>query len=259
MFPFIDVFGIFKLPLYGLFAVLGFSAAFLIVYIRCRVRNLNTTTYTNFALICISGGFAGAFLLKPIIEFPTLFTDFDRYIKYFGELVFYGGFIGGVAGGFIFIKLVKLPFWTVVDLVAPAIPLGHAFGRIGCFFGGCCYGKIVPEDCLFGVHYPHDAITNVPNDVAVLALPLIEACFNLLLVFIILIVERRVKFPGLGLLIYAFGYSIGRFILEFFRGDVLRGVYSGISTSQIISIIVFLFTIVLMIFSIKRYRKAMNE
>ena len=258
MYPFINVFGLFKLPLYGLFAVIGFSTAFLLIYIRCRLKKLDTMTYTNCALMCIAGGFAGAFLLKPIIELPALFTDFDRYIKYFGEIVFYGGLIGGVIAGLIFIKFAKMSFWTVLDLFAPAIPLGHAFGRIGCFFGGCCYGQMVSEDCWLGVHYPHDAVTNVPRGVAVLALPLIEACFNLLLVFIILAAERLIKLPGLGLLIYAFGYSIGRFVLEFFRGDLVRGVYSGISTSQIISLIVFASTIVLMVFSIRHYKRTLK-
>ena len=65
--------------------------------------------------------------------------------------VFYGGLIGGFLAVVLVVRFYKLPFWKVADAFAPAIALGQAFGRQGCFAAGCCWGK--PTDGALGVHF----------------------------------------------------------------------------------------------------------
>lgn len=84
-----------------------------------------------------------------------------------------------------------LPEWA--DLLAPAIPLFHFFGRIGCFLGGCCYG--VP--CSFGFTYTHNLIEQA-NGVSRFPIQLVEAAFNLALFFLLWTLQKKGKFRGSG-------------------------------------------------------------
>jgi len=168
------------------------------------------------------------------------FGLWDVIVASFTEsgIVFFGGLIGGIFGGLVYIKMYKLSAPVFVDLVAPCVPLAHAIGRVGCFLAGCCYGI----ESNLGVNF--DRSPAAPHDVRLLPIQLIEANVNLLLVVVILIYEHKKKQKngeGKSLLLYLALYSVSRFTLEFFRGDAVRGVYFGVSTSQIISVCLFVF------------------
>jgi phosphatidylglycerol:prolipoprotein diacylglycerol transferase len=121
----------------------------------------------------------------------------------------------------------------IADIFAPAVALGHFFGRIGCFFSGCCYGREC--DCFIAINnkYPTQ---------------LFEAFCNLAIFFILHKFNKREHNPGLTFLLYLIIYPAVRFTIEFFRGDD-RGMFIlGLSVGQIISLVIMAAAILIVIF-----------
>ena len=189
----------------------------------------------------------GAKLLYLITNIPLLIQSeniLDTVLQMLrGGFVFYGGLIGGILGIFIYAKQFKIEFKSLLLTIVPVIPLVHAIGRIGCLCAGCCYGM---EYHGFGAITFHNSLI-APNEIPLFPTQILESICNLL-IFVILIITYK-KYIGtyktVGL--YCMLYSIVRFILEFFRGDLIRGIYLGISTSQWISIALLILGLVIFI------------
>lgn len=122
-----------------------------------------------------------------------------------------------------------------LDIFSVVLPLGHAVGRVGCFFGGCCYG--ICYDGPFAVYYS-DAAGLTPLHTPLLPIQLIEAVALLILFIIQLHLYGRKDKQGKLVQSYLLSYALIRFILEFFRGDTARGKLFFLSTSQWISLLV---------------------
>jgi phosphatidylglycerol:prolipoprotein diacylglycerol transferase len=144
-----------------------------------------------------------------------------------------------------------LPWPKTADAFAPGIALGHAIGRLGCFSAGCCWGK--PTTSWIGVHFTEKAseLTGVPIDAALVPTQLIEALANLLIFIFLLWLTKRRKFEGQIIYAYLMIYSVVRFTIEFWRDDP-RGSLLGLSTSQFIAILMFVFGLVMTLISRKR-------
>jgi len=141
-----------------------------------------------------------------------------------GGLIYYGGFIGAFIAGVVFARIKKIDILALADFAVSALPLGHAFGRLGCFLNGCCYG----------------AVTSMPWGVAQQEavrhpVQLYEAFYNFVLYLLLIPVYRRRKRNGEVLALYCIFYPLGRFLLEFFRGDERLG-WHGVSYAKIISL-----------------------
>jgi phosphatidylglycerol:prolipoprotein diacylglycerol transferase len=151
-----------------------------------------------------------------------------------GGLVFYGGLLPAVAIGIWYIKRLGLPLWQVADIFAPSLAIGHAFGRIGCFLAGCCYG----EACAL----PWAVTFTDPRTLAPPGIPLhptqLYSSLGLFALFAFLVFLRKKKtFQGEIFWSYVFCYSVGRFFLEFLRSDARGSVLGGLlSTTQAIGI-----------------------
>jgi phosphatidylglycerol:prolipoprotein diacylglycerol transferase len=156
--------------------------------------------------------------------------------------VFYGGLIGGCLGAFIGAKIAKVKLTDFVDLVTPGIPLGHAFGRIGCFFAGCCYGR--PFERPIGIEY-HKPIGDAPVGVPLFPVQLLEAAINLIICMVLVLYTRKHNTKWKVFSLYLIMYSVGRYFLEYLRYDAIRGKLIGISTSQWISISLFVVGLIL--------------
>lgn len=189
---------------------------------------------TNFSLIIE--------LLKNIGKIENFSTLINCILEIFGGSVFYGGLIGGLIFGFIYMKKKKVDIPKLCDMLTPLIPLFHTFGRIGCFLSGCCYGI----QSKVGFKYTH-ALIESANGVNRFPIQLVEAGYNLILFFILSTLYKKSKFKSNLLYLYLFLYSIARFAFEFFRGDSYRGFLFGLSTSQIISIVLFIFSSIMLI------------
>jgi phosphatidylglycerol:prolipoprotein diacylglycerol transferase len=153
---------------------------------------------------------------------------------------FYGGFIGGLAASAAFLwRHPGLPFWRSADIAAPAIALGQAIGRIGCFMVGDDFGR--PTSVPWSVTFtsPDAArLGGAPLGVPLHPVQLYESAVCLALFGFLLWLARRRHRDGDIIIAYTALYAIGRFVLEFFRGDADRGfVFGGLlSTSQFIGI-----------------------
>lgn len=248
MMPYIYVFGR-ALPMYGLCALVGllFGAALIILTIRKR-RDYSKVHIVNIPLFAALGAFLGAHIVYAITRIDYLANAIQNSDEYFdsgehifkvissvlGGMVFYGGLIGAIFAAFIYCKAAKTDFSLYADIFAPAIPLFHAFGRVGCVFAGCCYGM----ETSWGLNYP-ESHGGIETTVTRLPLPLIEAGCNLIIMTVLLILRNKHLKKGSLMGIYFLSYSVVRFIDEFFRGDEIRGRLLFLSTSQWISILVF--------------------
>jgi phosphatidylglycerol:prolipoprotein diacylglycerol transferase len=179
----------------------------------------------------------------------------------FGDMVFYGAMIGGIVGLFVYCRMFKKSFLSMLDLGAAVLPLGHAFGRIGCVFAGCCYGIEVEHSHPLAMVYPgypewmeHSVLA--PSGVPLLAVPAMEAAFLFILFAANAAIFKRSSNRGLCTSVYFLAYGTWRFIIEFFRGDALRGVYNGLSTSQYVAICLIIAGVILLFLINRKNRKS---
>lgn len=156
-------------------------------------------------------------------------------------IVFYGGLIGLLVSYGIMARVSKQDIY-IMDILAVCIPLFHSIARVGCFFGGCCFGKESHS------HIAINYTTTVFDEVIMayrIPTQLIEAVFNLILFLYLLHLLRSEEWKRKNILKrYLLIYSIGRFFIEFFRGDLVRGVIYGISFSQLISVLIWIYLLV---------------
>ncbi|NQS99416.1 MAG: prolipoprotein diacylglyceryl transferase [candidate division Zixibacteria bacterium] len=151
---------------------------------------------------------------------------------------FYGGFIGGALFMIIALGIQRFNISLCADIIAPIIPLVHGFGRIGCFLAGCCYGKIVTIGTLT-FRFP----TQITSAVFLLTL--------------FLFLHNR-KYRINRIYVYLWVYSVGRFIIEIFRGDPRGHLFiTSLSPAQELSIYVLMFSLV--VFFLKRLKVSDKE
>ncbi len=240
MYPTLDIFGK-TIGTYTLLALIGGLLAGFFAMRTAKKRGYDDNDMLVTLLIGAVGAMLGGHILYGITNTQYIYLLFnvssfgefiDNAVLIFGGSVFYGGLIGGFIAGFIYMKKKKLDIGGFTDIIAPAIPLFHCFGRIGCFLGGCCYG--IESD--FGFTF-HNALIEQANGVNRFPVQLFEAGFNLVffLVLWLLLSKNRLKTHLLS--VYLIAYPIGRFGFEFLRGDEYRGFLFGLSTSQFISIL----------------------
>ncbi len=241
MYPFIYIFGL-TVPTYGIMVLLGAAAMCgMAIFLTSKKGNIPADDVFYMLLYAGIGCLIGAKLLYLIVSVDTYRLEGESLkanIEYWeklilsGGFVFYGGLIGAFLGAFRYCKHFKVPFYDAMETVIPTVPLFHAFGRVGCFFSGCCYGMA----CDTPISVTFSNAVAAPNGVPLLPVQLFEAGGNLILsaVLVILFFKENPRLSLSGL--YLICYGVMRFVLEFFRGDAIRGGFMGVSTSQWISI-----------------------
>jgi phosphatidylglycerol:prolipoprotein diacylglycerol transferase len=260
MYPELFHIGSFPINTYGVFLAIAFLCAILIA-VRLGARDgLPRERIYDLSLWMLLGGLIGSKILMLFTEpeyrdHPLQLVSLD-FLRSGG--VFYGGLIGAVVTGYFLMKRYKLPWWKTADACAPGIAIGNFFGRQGCFAAGCCWGK--PTGLPWGVKFTElgHQITGVPTDVYLHPTQLYES-FAMLIVFLFLLwMHKRKRFSGQVILLYALLYSIVRFAIEFVRDDPRGDIFglttlTGLSTSQMISLVVGIASAVLLII---RWRRA---
>lgn len=231
------------IPLYGIFFFLGAVIASGVSIFFARKKKADLFDFICAIVYVMIGAIAGAKFLFIIVswrEIMELALTFEQILK--SGFVFYGGLLGGFLGLLIYGKHFQTKIVCYLDIFATVLPLGHTFGRIGCFFAGCCYG--VPYKGIGSVTYKKSFTLQTPIGVSLLPVQLIEAFCLFLLFIVLLILFLKGAKPGIICTVYLTAYSFLRFILEFFRGDKERGILFSLSTSQWISIFIFIATII---------------
>ncbi len=260
MYPELFRIGDFPINTYGVLLAVGLLLALFTASQLAKRDGLPKERIYDLGLWTIIGGLLGSKILMIFTEPNVNFFSLD-FLRSGG--VYYGGFLGGLLAVAILIPFYKLSFWKVSDAFAPGVALGQFFGRQGCFSAGCCWGDVCHQP--WGVQFTEAGHqqTGVPiygpsgENLFLHPTQLYES-FAMLIVFGILVfLHRKKRFNGQVLIAYMILYSIIRFTIEFFRDDPrgdLFGLTSalGISTSQIISLLVAAGAVVFMIWRLKK-------
>lgn len=255
MYQYIELFNR-KISTYSIFTLIGILLCGFLLFRKCKKENVDLTKAIEISLIGLLGAYIFSHILYGITNIDKLIillthlnniTSFklllDCLYEIFGGSVFYGGLLGGILSAFLYCKIKKYDMKKYSNIISIYVPLFHCFGRIGCFFMGCCYGI----ESSIGISYPiHNGIEIIHK--TVIPVQLIEAAINLI-IFIYLNISYNKNKKDI-LTKYLLLYSIARFLLEFLRGDSVRGFISIFSTSQFISIIIL--TVLCINFFIKR-------
>jgi phosphatidylglycerol:prolipoprotein diacylglycerol transferase len=223
---------------YGLMIALGVVAgmAYLIVTGRRETGLTFDQANSLFLLIFLAAVVGGKLFL--FLEDPARYVH-DPAALFTGRgFVFYGSFLLAIPTMFWFFKKQKLPTYQMLDLMAVTTCLLHIFGRVGCFLAGCCYGK--PTDSIIGVTFTDKACYAEPLGTPLFPTQLMEAGYIFLVMLVLLALKKKRPFYGQLFLAYLMLYAIGRFVLEFFRGDTGRGFIEDLylSHSQFIALCV---------------------
>lgn len=244
MYPRIFSSDVFVLHTFGLFLAAAYLAALWWLMRGAKREGIKSENITGLGLWLIIGAIIGAKALM-VVRF------FQDYVTNPGDLWslatlqsagdFYGGFIGAIFAAMIYFKRhPELPTWKTADLCAPAIALGQAIGRIGCFLAGDDYGRAT--DLPWAVTFRHPdaaAIGGAPLGIPLHPVQLYESFVCLLLFLFLVRLARNRRFDGEIILAYSSLYALARYFLEFLRGDADRGFVLGglLSTSQAIAIV----------------------
>ncbi len=228
---------------YGLMIAIGFCSAYLVCEYRAKKQKLDPELLFGILVCSIIGGIAGSKILYWITRWKDILENPQILLKLGDGFVVYGGIIGGVLVAALYLWKKKAPFWKYFDLVLPSVALAQGFGRIGCFLSGCCYGK--ETDSFIGIAFQNSSYA--PNHVDLIPTQLISSGLNFLNFAILVLLTKYKKGDGQIGALYCIFYSVGRFIMEFFRGDLIRGTVGSFTTSQFISIFIFVVGVVLLI------------
>jgi phosphatidylglycerol:prolipoprotein diacylglycerol transferase len=217
---------------YGLMVAVGILAAFWLTEKRGKTLGLDVSSLDVMTIVVCVTGFVCSKLLYWLTRLPDIFEDPSILWNLSDGWVVYGGIAGGLLGGWLFCRKKGFSFLEYFDLLIPGVALAQGFGRIGCFLAGCCYGA--ETHAWFGVVFPEGSLA--PSGVSLIPTQLFSAAFDFALCAFLLWMGKRKKFNGELGAWYLILYSIGRFIIEFWRNDAVRGAVGVLSTSQFISL-----------------------
>ena len=227
--------------MYGLCITIGVIICIFVVLPavmkKYRMSKKANDFYSMMGLIAIAAGFAGAFVFQFIYDWIDKGWAVAWQEK--GGITFLGGLLTGAGtfalGTFLAKPEVKKEFWIILRAFAPCVCIAHAFGRLGCFCAGCCYG--VETDSSIGIKFPiySSAGDLIGHTAPRVPTQLIEAFFLFALFAMCFLYTDK------SMIIYLFSYGIFRFVLELFRGDD-RGftLFNFFSPSQLICIGLFI-------------------
>lgn len=228
---------------YGLMIAIGALSAYLVTEYRAKKKGMRYDLVFNLFIWCLAGGIIGAKLLYLITQIPAILADPALLLDVSHGFVVYGGIIGGILSGFLYTRKHKVNFLQFFDLVIPSIALAQGFGRLGCIFAGCCYGLETAGD----FHIIFRESDFAPNNVPLIPTQPLSSALNFLHFIVLVLISKRTKAHGQVAGFYLVFYSAGRFLIEFFRGDLERGTVGSLSTSQFIAIFLFLIGLAMVI------------
>lgn len=229
-----------KVHAYGLMVAIGFLAALAWIRYQAKREGLSPQAMTDFAFWLMLAALVGSRLAFLIVDWRYYLQDPLAALRIWeGGLVFYGGLIACILTAWLYLGRHGLNFWKVADVFMPGVALGHAFGRIGCFLAGCCYGKTCDPHAWYAVVYPARPEGLAPAGIPLYPSQLFESAAEFLIFLFLAWRSRKKGFDGQILLLYLITYAILRYVIEFFRGDRERGfvVPGWLSTSQMLSLV----------------------
>ena len=237
---------------YSIFIGIGFvvSMLFIIISRRNDKKQLDNIIYIYVYTSIV--GLIGSKILYILVSINEVIADYQTYGFQFllgkyinGGFVFYGGLIFGYLTAICLLKSYKANYQICVPTLIIAFLINFGFGRLGCLSVGCCHG--IETASKLSIIY-HNSIF-APNGVRLVPVQLYETIFDFILAFVIYRMSKTIHSPYTYCCVHLYSYSIFRFIIEFFRGDSIRGIWLGLSTSQWTSIVI---VVILSIFMLNR-------
>lgn len=239
---------------YGIMVALGFLASLGILEYKRQYARMTSDQVIDLSIIVVVCGIVGARIAYIIQFFDQFRGNLWKMIRIDqGGLVFYGGFILAALVIFHYVRKHKLCISRILDICAPAMAIGHAFGRIGCFIQGCCFGipcknfgVIYPPGTAPAARYPDmgSVFLNLKlygqaaaSSMQLLPVQLFESAGNFLLGAVLLLLFRKIRKSGFIAAVYFIGYGILRFVLECFRGDHADRII-GLTRAQLVGLFI---------------------
>lgn len=247
-------------PIYSYGVMLGASmiaAWYVVMYLGEKKEGFAREMMAN----CFIVTAVVAIAMSRVLYILTNLDQFSSPAQWFalrsGGLVAYGGFLGGLLGSWIYLRVKKASLLGWADVVAPALGIGLGLTRLGCYLYGCDFGAPLGEDAPSWLRdwgtFPrredggspawahhvseYDLSPTADYSLSVHPTQLYESLFGFVLFALALLVWRRRRFRGQVILTVTILYGVWRFLIEYVRDDPERGFYAGFSTSQIISLV----------------------
>jgi phosphatidylglycerol:prolipoprotein diacylglycerol transferase len=248
MFPVLLKIGPLTVRTYGLMVAVGFFLSLQYILYRAKKKGLPENKVLDVVLYTIVAGLIGGRLAYVLLNWSFYVRHFPKVFQIWeGGLVFYGGFAAGLVVIIMYgNKHREFGFMKFADILAPAVALGHFFGRLGCFSAGCCYG--LPSKMPWAVTFTNENAL-APLNISLHPTQLYEAFTNIVIFFVLDWFNRYEHPRGQAIGAYLFFYGVVRFHIEFLRGDDRGSFIFGLSPSQNIAVISVVAGIVILVLS----------
>jgi phosphatidylglycerol:prolipoprotein diacylglycerol transferase len=237
---------------YGFLLALAFVVGIWYSGKRARKLGMNIDWIPDLSLIILVSAIAGSrffYVIRHLEEFEGHPWDMINPIQSSGEigiggLSMFGGFVLAIVCSMVYLHLKKLNLWKITDLLAPSVMLGLAVARVGCFLNGCCFG--LPTQSSLGVIFPPNSPAGYfCPDVRIFPIQLVASVMGFVIFAILLFAERFKNFHGFTFWLMLALYSVGRFIIDFFRFYEESMVFARIgkvsfSMNQALTVLIFI-------------------
>ena len=232
MHPILFTIGGFPIGTYGLCLVIGFFVSFMLAKYLGAQEGIAAKDIFDLSLTLLFAGVLGSKILMILVD---LFNGADvievfniGYLRAGGAL--HGGIIAAVIAFFWKAKYFDVSPLQIADCLAPAMAIGQAIGRLGCFSAGCCYGIISHSPWAITYHDVNaNILSGVPLDMPLHPVQLYTSFASLLIVVILLFIWKYRYFKGQVIGCYFILEGVSRIIIEYWRGDLDRGFWLGVS------------------------------
>ena len=234
---------------YGVLLAAAYLIGLYMAALRARRAGLDANKVLDLGIWVIIAALVGAKALLFVVEFDQFTSSWEEFMTLLRSGgVFYGGLIAAVLVCIYQLRKHNLPLWTSGDLFAPGIALGYMVGRLGCLLAGCCFGK--QTDVAWAITFT-DPVANLnvgtPLNVPLHPTQVYESAAGLIIFLLLIALERRGRiFPGRTFWLFVLFYSVSRFIIEFYRGDDRGMPLEWLSTSQVISLVLFPLSLIML-------------
>lgn len=261
--------GNFTIAYYGIVIAIGMLIGLRVAMWRAKETGQKPDDYVDIVLIGMLVGIIGARIYYVAFSWDAYKNDLMSIFNIReGGLAIYGGIIAGALAVFVMSKIKKIPFGLILDTIAMSVPIGQIVGRWGNFFNREAFGKYT--DNLFAMQLPVSAVrqheiseemwahlqtVNGIDYIQVHPTFLYEGCWNLMVLIILFLIRKKMKFNGELFLFYIAGYASGRFWIESLRTDQLLIMHTGIPVSMVVSAVAFAGAVLLIFIGRKRWKK----
>ncbi len=261
--------GNFTIAYYGIVIAIGMLIGMRVAMWRAKETGQKPDDYVDIVLIGMIVGIIGARIYYVVFSWDAYKNDpLSVFNIRQGGLAIYGGIIGGALAVLVLSKIKKIPFGVIFDTIAMSVPIGQIVGRWGNFFNREAFGKYT--DSLFAMQLPVSAVRQHEiseemwahlqtiggiDYIQVHPTFLYEGCWNLMVLLILFLIRKKMKFNGELFLFYIAGYASGRFWIESLRTDQLLIMNTEIPVSMVVSAVAFVGAVLMILIGRKKFAK----